>query len=261
MKLKLFPTLFLLFFGIFTISCHDLLKQSSYIKDNDKGLALMDEGDYSGATVAFKSALTSTLMPKLDRFVILGNLSNAYEMLEEYDSCRMYAYQSAMLYDTNRFEHYKGMAEVHLMDEDVSSALRLLKKAEAVASEDLQVVNLLGLVYLGGYDEEHEDLDLALEYNTRAYEMAKDRITKEVLAQTYWYREDYEQAEKFYSELYEEHPQMVDYLYSLGSIKNETGHEDEADKIFSKVLERDSSYKFWIDLQTGSTDFGQSSEK
>jgi tetratricopeptide (TPR) repeat protein len=257
MKLKCSQALFALFVALISTSCQDLLKHSSYIKENDRGLELMNQGDYDGATEAFKAALQSTLMPKLDRFVILGNLSNAYEMLDEYDSCRMYAYQSAMLYDTNRFEHYKGMAEVHLMDEDVGSALRLLKKAEAVSSEDLQVINLLGLVYLGGYDEEHEDLDLALEYNTRAYEMANDRITKEVLAQTYWYREEYDNAEKFYSELYADHPQMVDYLYSLGSIKNETGHEDEAEKIFNKVLQRDSSYKFWIDLQTDAIDFGE----
>jgi tetratricopeptide (TPR) repeat protein len=140
-----------------------------------------------------------------------------------------------------------NFADVDIVAGKTSSALARLLKAVKMNPDEMSVNNSLGLIYLGEYDETLIDLDKALTYNSRAFEINDSRVTEDVLARTYYKKEDYEKAEIHYEHLLQNYPDIISYSLDLGMVKLKLKKKEEADKFFDQVIAKDSTYTYTIE--------------
>ena len=136
-----------------------------------------------------------------------------------------------------------NLAEVDILTGKTTNALARLLRAVKIDPDEMSVNNSLGLIYLGEYDETLTDLDKALIYNSKAFEINNSRVVEEVLGRTYYKLEDYEKAESHFEHLLENHPDIVSYSLDMGMIKRKLKKNAESDKLFDKVIATDSSYE------------------
>lgn len=243
MLLKLLPFTLLLFF----FSCGEIPTEKDAIKINQQGIEFMNAGKYELALAAFLKAVQNPRLSKDSKGTIFRNISLTYNDLGKKDSAIHYSTLAAKCYRKNSFDYLVNFADVDIVAGKTSSALNRLLKAAKMNPDEMSVNNSLGLIYLGEYDETLIDLDKALMYNLRAFEINDSRVTEDVLARTYYKKEDYEKAETHYEHLLQNYPAMISYSLDLGMVKLKLKKKEEADKFFDKVIAQDSSYTYTIE--------------
>lgn len=240
---KLFPIVFLFVLS----SCNPKPKEDLVVKRNQQGVDLMNEGKYELAIKEFKEAAKAATQDRVSQGTIYRNIALAFEELQSLDSASHYYSIAAKCYRKNSYDYLINMASVDLITGKTNDALSKLLKAEILDSEDLSVNNALGVLYLGDDGEEFTDLEKALKYNKKAFEISESRITEEVLARNYYYLENYELAEMHYEKICNQYPDILDYNLTTGMIKYKLKKKKEAEPFFAKALALDSSYKETID--------------
>lgn len=227
-------------------SCDTLIKESEAVLKNNQGLEYLNNGQTDLAVIEFKSAANLTSNKDL-KASYLRNLAVAYHHEEEMDSSRFYSLQAAMLHDENTVHYLINMASVNLIDGEVNKAIPKLEDAIEIGAEGVEAYNSLGLIYYGYYGLEYQNLDKAITYNEKAYEINEDRITGDILARTYYEAEQYDKAERHFNRLKTDFPDMLEYSYYLGLIKYNTGSKIEAKHILNQVVQKDSMYYYGIE--------------
>jgi lipopolysaccharide biosynthesis regulator YciM len=208
----------------------------------------MNAGKYELALQAFLKAVKNPRLSKDSKGTIYRNISLTYNDLGKKDSAVHYSTLAAKCYRKNSFDYLVNLAEVDIVAGKTRDALARLLKAEKMNPDEMSVNNSLGLIYLGDYDETLTDLDKALMYNSRAFEINGSRVTEDVLARTYYKKEDYEKAEGHYEHLLQNYPDIISYSLDMGMIKFKLKKSAEAEKLFDKVIARDSNYTYTIQL-------------
>jgi len=228
-------------------SCNSMPGEEDALKLNQDGVALMNAGKYDSALHTFVEAGKIQLLSQSTKGTIYRNIALTYNSLDKIDSSIHYSTLAAKCFKKNSYDYLINMADVDLLTGKTAAALSKLLKAADQYPDEMSVNNSIGLIYLGEFDEEHMDLKKALVYNTRAFEIAGDRVTEEVLASNYYKLEDYKNAEFHYDHLLENHPDMISYFLYGGMIKHKLKKKTEADKLFEKVMAMDSSYRYTIE--------------
>lgn len=233
---------------LFLFSCKDSLYEKDAIKINQEGIVFMNAGKYELALHAFLRAIKSPRLSKDSKGTIYRNIALTYNELEKKDSAIHFSAVAAKCYRKNSFDYLLNLAEVDILTGKTAIALARLLKAVKIDPEDMAVNNSLGLIYMGDYDQTLTDLDKALTYNSKAFEISGSRVTEEVLARTYYKMEDYEKSELHFEHLLENHPDIISYSLDMGMIKLKLKKRAAADRFFDKVLASDSSYKETINI-------------
>lgn len=233
---------------LFLFSCKNGLKQEDAIQINQEGIGFMNAGQYQQALQSFFRAIASPRLSKEDKGTIYRNIALTYVELDIKDSAAHFSTLAAKCYRKNSYDYLLNMSEVELLSGKTSSALNLLLKAVKIDPEDMAVNNSLGLIYLGDYDEDLIDLDKALMYNSKAFEISGSRVTEDVLGRTFYKMENYEKAETHYAHLLKDYPDMASYLVNMGMIKYRLKKRNEAEVYFEKGIRQDSSYKETISI-------------
>jgi tetratricopeptide (TPR) repeat protein len=239
----LLSALLLLFF-----SCGDMQSENDAIKINEQGIELMNTGKYELALDKFFKAVKSPALSKESKGTIYRNIALTYVELDKKDSAIHFSTLASKCYRKNNYKYLVNLAEVDILTGNVGGALTRLLKAVKMKPDEMAVNNSLGLIYLGDYDESLADLDKALIYNSKAFEISGSRITEEVLGRTYYKMENYEKAESHFEHLYQTHPEIASYALDMGMIKMKLKKTAEADKLFEKAIAMDSSYKETISV-------------
>jgi len=233
---------------LFISSCKPGLQEEDVLKINQEGIVFMNAGKYELALNAFLRAVQSPRISKDSKGTIYRNIALTYNQLEKKDSAVHFCTLAAKCYRKNSYDYLLNLAEVDILTGKTANALTRLLKAVKIDPEDMAVNNSLGLIYLGDYDDSLTDLDKALIYNSKAFEISGSRVTEEVLGRTFYKMENYEKAETHYEHLLENHPEIISYSLDMGMIKLKLKKSAEAEKLFAKVLASDSSYKETISL-------------
>jgi tetratricopeptide (TPR) repeat protein len=228
-------------------SCDRMPTEDDAIKENQVGVSFMNAGQYELALHSFIKAIKNPKLSQQTKGTVYRNIAITYNQLEKTDSSIHFSTLAAKCFKKNSYDYLVNMADVDLAKGKTALGLSRLLKAENINPDEMAVNNNLGLIYLGEYDETFTDLEKALVYNSRAFEISGDRVTEEVLARTYYKMEDYKNAELHFERLLENYPDMVSYSLNTGMIKQKLKKKDEADRLFDKVLSMDSSYKETID--------------
>lgn len=246
MKKLLTPWLFA--FLLFLFSCGEMTTEKDAIEINQQGIEFMNAGKYDQALASFLKAIQNPRLSKNSKGTIYRNISLTYNDLDKKDSAVHYSTLAAKCYPKNSFDYLVNLADVDIVAGKTSSALARLLKAVKMNPDEMSVNNSLGLIYLGEYDETLIDLDKALIYNSRAFEINDSRVTEDVLARTYYKKGDYEKAEIHYEKLLQNYPDIIAYSLDLGMVKQKLKKEEDADKLFAKVIATDSSYTPTIEI-------------
>ncbi len=243
-KLLNYPIFVLL---LFLFSCGEMTTENDAIKINQQGIECMNAGKYELALQAFLKAVKNPRLSKDSKGTIYRNISLTYNDLGKKDSAVHFSTLAAKCYIKNSFDNLVNLADVDIVAGKTGSALARLLKAVQMNPDEMSVNNSLGLIYLGEYDETFTDLDKALTYNSRAFEINSGRVTEDVLARTYYKKEDYEKAEAHYEHLLQNHPDIISYSLDMGMVKLKLKKKQEADNFFEKVIATDSSYTYTIE--------------
>jgi tetratricopeptide (TPR) repeat protein len=226
----------------FLFSCGEIASENDAIKINQQGIEFMNAGKYELALEAFLKAVKNQRLSKDSKGTIYRNISLTYNDLGKKDSCVHFSTLAAKCYRKNSFDYLINLADVDIVAGKTRDALARLLKAVKMNPDEMSVNNSLGLIYLGDYDETLTDLNKALMYNSRAFEINGSRVTEDVLARTYYQKEDYEKAEVHYEHLLQNYPDIISYPLDMGMIKFKLKKKEEAEKYFDKVIATDSSY-------------------
>lgn len=233
---------------VLLFSCKDNLQEKDALSINQQGIVLMNDGKYQEALQAFLKAANSPRISKSDKGVIYRNISLAYNELKIADSAAHFSALAAKCYRKNSYDYLLNMAEFELFSGKTAAALQRLLRAVQLDPEDMAVNNSLGLIYLGDYGESFTDLDKALEYNTKAFEISGSRITEDILGRTLYETGDYKKAEAHYAHLLQDYPDIATYLINMGMIKYKLDKKIEGEPYFEKALVQDSSYRETISV-------------
>jgi tetratricopeptide (TPR) repeat protein len=234
-------------FIILLFSCNQIPTEADAIKQNQDGINYMNEGKYELALAEFTEAIKTPRLSQEAKGTLYRNIGLTYHELNKIDSSLHYYTIAAKTYRKNSYDYLVNMASVDLLTGKVNAALSKLNKAAAIDPDDLIVNNSLGLIYLGDYGDGFIDVEKALVYNKKAFEVSNSRITEDILGRNYYEVGNYELAEMHYEKILGEYPDVVVYNLNTGMIKYKLNKINEGDQFFRKVLEQDSTYKETID--------------
>lgn len=223
------------------------MSENEALSKNDQALIAYNSGDYEKAILTFKEAIKSPQLSLRNKAKIYRNIANTFFEIGETDSSIHYSQLAANCFKKESYEFLVNAADIQLISEDIDGAVLNLWKAYTLKPEELEVNNSLGLIYLGDYGDDFSDPERALEYNLKAFEINKDRVTEDVLARNYFEIGDYKNAEAHYTKLRSQFPDMLNYSFSLGMIKYHQKKIPEANDLFELVMAVDSSYIYLIE--------------
>ncbi len=234
------------FFICSLVSCNTIVKESEALLINNKGLEYYNEGNYELAINHFKRAANTISISNDSRSTYFRNISVVFREIGNDDSCRHYSLKAANLHPQHGEIYLINMAEVDIIDGKIDQAIVKIKQAIEKGGGSLETYNTLGLIYYGEYGSEYMDLDKAIFYNEKAYELKRDRITEDLLARTYYNAEKLDKAEIHFIRLNKNFPEMLDYTYHLGMIKYKQDSLFKAKLILNELVQKDSVYYFLV---------------
>ncbi len=228
-------------------ACKNTAPENNITKINQEGIDFMNAGKYDSALLSFFKAIKISSISKNEKGTIYRNISLTYKEINKADSAIHFSTLAAKCYVKNSFSYLLNTADVDLAKGKIAIALSKLQKAVNIYPDEMTVNNTLGLIYLGEYDESFTNLEKALAYNSKAFEINGGRITEDLLARTFYKMENYEKAAAHFEHLVENYPDIIAYALNLGMTKYKLKKQSEGDKLFEKVLLMDSNYRLTID--------------
>ncbi len=229
-------------------SCVQSAAEEDPVKLNEQGVELINAGKNDSALQIFLKAIKNPKLSKEYKGTVYRNIALTYNQLEQPDSAIHFSTLASKCYRKNSFDYLVNAADVDLLRGKTAPGLSKLLKAADREPDEMTVNNTLGLIYMGEYDEAFIDLDKALKYNLKAFEISGTRILEEVLARNYYRLENYEKAELHFEHLLQNYPEMISYSLDMGMIKHKLKKKAEGDKLFDEVIAKDSSYRETIDI-------------
>lgn len=233
---------------VFTLaSCGHLMSEVEALKKNEQGLSELSQGQFENAIKSFKEAIQSPKLSTETRAIIYRNIAQTFIEMQLQDLAIHYSTLAAKCYKIDSYDYLVNMADIELLTGKTNSALEKLKTAYSLKPNELAVNNTLGLIYLGDYGVEFVDIEKALPYNKKAFDLNNDRITEYVLARNYYELEQFEKAELHFTNLNRKYPDYLLHPLSLGMVKYRLKDKKTAEQLWNKVLKSDSSFYYVIE--------------
>lgn len=234
-------------FLLFGLSCGQMPAEKKALDFNQKGIDLINAGKHEEALQAFLKAIKNPRLTKDSKGTIYRNIAITCNELNKKDSAIHYSTLAAKCFQKNSSDYLLNAADVDLLKGKTARALAKLLRAVSMDPDEMTVNNTLGLIYLGEYDDTFTDLDKALVYNLKSFNLNGSRVIEEVLARNYYRMQQYENAELHLEHLVNNYPKMLSYALDLGMTKQKLKKKNEADQLFDEIIAKDSSFKQTIE--------------
>ncbi|MBI1268400.1 MAG: hypothetical protein GC193_13315 [Cryomorphaceae bacterium] len=238
-------------FALLFSSCDTIQKTKLAEEKNNEAIDFMNVGQYDLAIEALRVAVSANVFDNGLRSTFCRNLAIAFQQSEQLDSARVYFLRAAEEADLGTAQKELNAADVCLIDNNITEAIDHLNKAHIAGGEELGVNNTLGIIYMGEYGVEYQDLGLAIKYNELAYKEDQSRATLDVLARTYYEADSLKDAQMHFSNLVSNYPQFADYHYMLGATEYEMDNFKAAELHFANAIEIEPEYGEYIDQYYG----------
>lgn len=164
---------------------------------NQEGMDIFDSGaNYNQAIDNFSQAFDNVKNDE-DKITVLKNWAYALWMNEQYSEAKQKFNEALSLALPDSADYYLISAEIALLDENGKAAEVNYLKAIAKEQDNYQINTSLGLFYLGidAASKDFVDYEKSLLYTKKAYEKNPNiEMTKENLANSYFYLGQYQQA-------------------------------------------------------------------
>ncbi len=228
--------------ALFVLTSCNLLGAQKAGELNDKGLEAMDNGQLELAIDYFSEALEQRIIDKSVKATCLRNLAIAWEEFGNADSSRHYSLAAAELIGEDTYEYEVYMADVSMIDGDIPAAIQRLQTAKIKGGENMEVCNLLGLIYLGEYGTDYIDYEQAAYYNRKAYEQGESRATSYLLALSEYYLDNNDVALEIFKRMQTDYPSFTDAQYFEGIIYLENGEFERGVAVLEELKTKDADY-------------------
>lgn len=240
------------FILIIAISSCNIASQAEAAQLNENGLIAMDNGELELAIDYFKQAINKKGLDKETEATCLRNLAVAWDEFGNTDSSKYYSLKAAEVIGKNTYEYELYLADVDMIDGNTASAIERLERAKTIGGENMEICNLLGLIYLGEYGEDFIDFEQAVYYNRKAYQQGESRATTYLLALSEYYTDNNTEALSLFQSMRQHYPQFLDAMYFEGVILLENGELEEGIRILEELRVLDPSYSEIIDQDIAS---------
>lgn len=227
-------------------SCGEFASETKALGLNSKGLETLQNGANYDAEMIFETALAIPSISDKTRGLLYRNLGHAFEQGREPDSAIACYKKALTLFPQDSYEHLMADADINLLSAQPQEAIAKLEKAIHAAPKPLDAYMTLGLIYLGQYDTDLKNPQKALTYTKAAFGIAENRVTSDVLAQSYYEAGDYGAAEKMYYKLAQQYPEVPEYELDLGKSKYKLKKTEEAKQIFEQLIEKNHKMVFAV---------------
>ncbi|MCX6740149.1 MAG: tetratricopeptide repeat protein [Candidatus Parcubacteria bacterium] len=192
--------------------------QNKGAQKNEEGIDILDTGsNYNQAIDNFSQAFNNVKNDE-DKITILKNWAYALWMNEQYPEAKQKFNEALFLAQPDSADYYLISAEIALLDQNGKAAEEDYLKAIAQEPDNYQINTSLGVFYLG-IDEASKDFvdyEKSLLYTKKAYD-AKPGIemTKENLANSYFYLGQYQQAIDLFKQTTLDNKPFNNYMLGL----------------------------------------------
>lgn len=240
------------FLFLISISSCNIANQAEAAQLNENGLIAMDNGELELAIDYFKQAIDKKGLDKSTAATCLRNLAVAWDEFGNTDSSKYYSLKAAEVIGKDTYEYELYLADVDMIDGNTASAIERLERAKNIGGENMEICNLLGLIYLGEYGEDFIDFKQAAYYNRKAYQQGESRATTYLLALSEYYTDNNDEALMLFQSMRQNYPQFLDAMYFEGVIMLENGELEEGIQILEELRVLDPSYSEIIDQDIAS---------
>lgn len=196
-------------------------------KNNKEGLACLNRGQYAEAIQKFEKAYNSGSLSINDKIKLLRNLAVAYEHDGNLEQAVLKYNEAAEMASPQSYMHNICKADAYMLEGELKNAVEYLNLAVIQNPDVFIPYNNLGLIYIGVYGDGLIDLDKALKYNLKAWELNGDINTQFILGKNYYLLNDYQKAEPHLSKVTGDVPQQPEYHYYLGLTQYYLGKKSE----------------------------------
>ena len=183
--------LIILKFGMAAINSVD----NKAVDKNNTGMSAYESGDGQQAIDQFKQAADDAVT-NTTKMTTLINLAYAYDSEGKTELAESAFKDALALAPEGSSKYYFLSGKVALFEGKPNSALVAYNKALELDSEDFQINNALNMFYLDLADErpQYSDYAKALKYAIKANQLSPSEITKQNLAISYYFNDNYKQA-------------------------------------------------------------------
>lgn len=209
---------------------------------NNKGLHYVSTGELSKAIIEFKTAARLETQSDLNKSIYLRNVALVYHDLNDRKNAIFYHKASLKLCEPNSYQYFTQKGDLYTLNHQLDSAIVYLKQAIKLSPEQSEAHNSIGLIYLGDYDLDYQDLNKALQHNKRAVQLNDSYNINHVLGRTYFELENYPEAEQVYKKMINRFPDDLDVKYLLAEAYYFQTKNSKAKTLLEEIMSVDPSY-------------------
>lgn len=168
---------------------------SDAVNSNNSALESYDSGNSQQAAAQLQSA-SQNAVTNATKVTSLVNLGYVYTSDGKNDLALSTFKEALSLADQESFQYYLISGEIALIEKKPNAAQLAYKKAYEISPNEYQINNALALFHLDLEEvaPQYADYKKALIYAQKAYELDKSEVTKQNLAITYYFNENYNQT-------------------------------------------------------------------
>lgn len=239
--LKCFIFYINLLFIFLLVSC-DANPYNTSEYHNRKGLEYLNKDKHEDAIKAFKKAVYLQKDSTAQKATYLRNIATAYHNANNKTKSLWYHKKALEYCEPETAMFYIQQGSVHKLNQQLDSAIICYKKVIRLEPYEAAAYNSLGIIYLGDYDPDYQNLEVALRYNKKAATLNDSPLTNQLLARTYLSLYDYEKAEEVLRKLLKRNKNNLDFKYSLAYCLYFQKKNPEAQTLLLEIIESDSTY-------------------
>jgi|GEM_PF-10292 len=205
---------------------------------NRRALVYSRNHQQKEAIKCFMEANAFKDVPDSLRTTVMENLGNEYWYYKN-DSAKYFYLQAAMLNRKNSYHWLFAMANYHVLNQRLDSALPLLLRAYERDSLKFQACNMIGVIYMGEYGEDYYDPAKALRFNLRYDKLVNDVYSAFSVAKNYYLVNEMERSVAVFQMMHTKYPDYTPAIGSLAMIYEELGRTEEARALLEELRTKD----------------------
>jgi len=217
------------------------------INYNEQAISQMNHGDFDSAAESFERAIENLKKDGDSEALVTAyiNLATTYQFKGDLESAKSIYKEALEIMNPDSDAEYHAISGIiAVFDGDMNSAITKFEAALQMDPDNQTANNYLGLMYMGRFDEGKKNLDKALSYNQKAFELnATDSSIVQNLALNYFELEHYNEALPLLQDTMVLMPgnMLTQYIYALTLYH--TGSTDESKKLLLELIELNPSLR------------------
>lgn len=220
---------------------------STYLADpltanqlNNQAIGYMNMGNYDAAEESFKSAIENLNSDEDKDYLVTATINLATIYLKKGDiqsATDTYRKALKIMDSESNPEYYAVKGIVDIYELEIDRAISNFEKSLSINPDNQTSNNFLGLLYLGSFEAGKKDIEKALPYNKKSYELnTSDVGIVQNLALNYYELKEYDKSLLLFEKLDKMSSNNPIFKYYLGMNYFKINHLGDAQKYLAESV-------------------------